>query len=154
MASYDRTFEVVYPSLDRVQRVPLEVSDTRLLDPTNTAVVPLIDGEFVQITTAYKYARASSEDVPTFAVIEWRGDTGVQATRKLATVRGAYEADTGVFDPTVTVLGTALKNGDVTIGGATRRGLVAQGGSGLVLGYVTRTAATNGGRLRFIQTLV
>lgn len=155
MASFDRQFEVVAPDLSMLFRKPLEVADTRLLDPTNTAVVPLIDGEFVQVNSAYKWARASSLTQLSYAAIEDRGDYGTQASRKLSVLFiGGYEADTIAFDAALTTLGAPLMHGDLTIGGDTRRGLVAHTSTNLVIGYVTRVAANNGGRLRFQQTLV
>ena len=160
MASYDRKFEVVRPSLDRLVRAPLEVSDTRLLDPTGAsgAVVPLIDGELVQLTTAYKWNRASSASIPSFFAIEDRGDSGVQASRKLSAIMGggAFECDTIVYATALTTLGAAVQQGTVNnslSGSLARSGLVASAG-GVIIGYVTRVAATNGGRLRILQTLV
>ena len=155
MASYDRQFEVVAPDLSMLFRKPLEVADTGLLDPTSTSPVSLIDGEFVQINASYKWARASDLTQLSYVSIEDRGDFGVQASRKLSVLFiGGYEADTIVFDAGLTTLGAPVMHGNVTIGGLTRRGLIAQTSTNLVIGYVTRTAATNGGRLRFHQTLV
>jgi hypothetical protein len=158
MAIFDRQFEVIMPSLDRLVRKPLEVADTGLIDPTGTSPVPLIDGEFVEINAAYKYARATNTDRPVYAVIEDRGDYGVQASRKLSVLFiGGYEADTVVFDTAVTTLGTALKIGSVNnslSGSVARAGLVAQGGSGLIVGYVLRPAASNSNKLRFQQVAV
>lgn len=157
MASYDRQFEVVRPSLDKLTRMNLEVADTRLLDPTNTVVVPFIDGEFAQEDATYKWVRASDAARPSHAILEWRGDMGVQASRKMSVIRcGGYEADTLVFLDTLTTLGAALGLGTVNnaaIGSVNRAGLIAAGAN-LPIGYITRTAATNGGRLRFLQTQV
>lgn len=158
MASYDRKFEVVQPTLDRLVRKPLEVADVRLLDPTNTAVVPLIDGELVFMDSTYKWARASNAAHPSFFAIEDRGDTGVQASRKLSAIMGggAFEADTIVYATALTTLGAAVQLGTVnnTLSGSVNRaGLVASAG-GLILGYVTKVAANNGSRLRILQTLV
>lgn len=157
MASFDRQFEVVRPTLDRLTRQALEVADVRLLDPHNTDVVPLIDGEFAQEDATYKWVRATDAARPSHAVLEWRGDTGVQASRKLSVLRlGGYEADTIVFDAALTTLGAALGLGTVNnaaVGSVARAGLIAVGGN-LRIGFITRTAATNGGRLRFLQTQV
>lgn len=155
MASYDRQFEVVAPDLSMLFRKPLEVADTALLDPTSTSPVSLIDGEFVQINASYKWARATDLTQLSYVTIEDRGDFGVQASRKLSTLFiGGYEADTIVFDAGLTTLGAPVMHGNVTIGALTRRGLIAHTSTNLVIGYVTRTSATNGGRLRFHQTLV
>ena len=157
MASYDRKFEIVRPSLDRLNRHPLEVSDTRLLDPTNGSVVPLIDGELVQITSENKYRRASVNTEVSFFCIEDRGDYGVQASRKLSAIMGpTFLADTIVYDTALLTLGAALQMGAVNnslSGSVARAGLVASGGQ-LIIGYVMRLAATNGGRLQFIQTQI
>ncbi|RLA42221.1 MAG: hypothetical protein DRQ64_00090 [Gammaproteobacteria bacterium] len=157
MASFDRQFEVVRPSLDKLTRMSLEVADGRLLDPSNTAVVPFIDGEFAQEDATYKWVRAADFARPSSAILEWRGDTGVQASRKLSVLRvGGYEADTIVFDPALTTLGAAVQVGVVNnaaSGSVNRAGLIASGG-GLILGYITRVSASNGGRLRFLQTQV
>ena len=157
MASYDRKFEIIRPTLDRLMREPLEVSDARLVDPNNTAVVPLIDGELVQVTAEYKWNRASDNDVPSFFCIEDRGDYGVQASKRLTAIMGpSFVADTIVYDTALVTLGEDVMIGTVSntlSGSVNRAGLVAVS-AGLVLGYVLRVAANNGGRLRIIQTLV
>lgn len=153
MASFDRQFEVVRPSLDKLTRANLEVADTALLDPQSTSPLALIDGEFVQENGNYKLVRATSTTRPAYAVIDDRGDTGVQASRKLSILRvGGYEANTIVFDPTLITLGAPVMIGSVTLGGGARAGLIAHTGVNFVIGYITRLAASNGGRLRFLQT--
>jgi len=158
MASYDRKFEVIQPTLDRLVRKPLEVADPRLLDPTNTAVVPFIPGELVQLDSLYKWVRASAAAAPSYFTISDRGDFGVQASRKLSAIMGggAFECDTIVYNTALVAVGAALQLGTVNnslSGSVNRAGLVASAG-GLVLGYITRPAATNGGLLRILQTLV
>lgn len=158
MASYDRKFQVVQPSLDKLSRKPLEVADIRLLDPYNTAVVPLIQGELMQVDSTYKWARASNAAAPSFFNIEDRGDFGVQASRKLSVIMGggAFECDTVVYNVALTTVGAAVQLGTVnnTLSGSVNRsGLIASAG-GLVIGYVMKPAATNGGLLRILQTLV
>lgn len=158
MASYDRKFAVVQPTLDRLSRKTLEVSDTRLLDPNNVAVVPLIDGELVFVDATYKWIRATDAAKPSFFTIEDRGDYGVQASRKLSAIMGggAFECDTIVYNTGLTTLGAGVQLGTVNnslSGSVNRSGLIASAG-GLVIGYVMRTAATNGGLLRILQTMV
>lgn len=158
MASYDRKFEVIQPTLDRLIRKPLEVADLRLLDPTSVAVVPLIAGELVQVDSTYKWIRAATAAQPSFFSVEDRGDYGVQAARKLSAIMGggAFECDTIVYNTGITTVGAAVQLGTVNnalSGSVNRAGLIASAG-GLVLGYVTRPAATNGGLLRILQTLV
>jgi len=157
MASFDRQFEVVRPSLDKLTRMSLEVNDLGLLDPTGTSPVPLIDGEFVQEDANYQFGRASDADRLSSVVIDWRGDYGIQAGRKLSVIRlGSYEADTLVFDAALTTLGAPVQLGTVNnaaVGSVNRAGLIAAA-AGLVIGYISRVAATNGNRLRYVQTQV
>jgi hypothetical protein len=154
MASYDKRFEILRPtSWDRLLRSAQEVADKDLLNPNVSGKVPLIDGEFVTENSEYKLIRPTSNDVPAYAYLEWRGALEVQAAGKASVVKGGpYEADTIVFDSTSLVLHSRLMQGDVTVGGATRRGLLLRTASNLVMGYVTRLPASNGGRLRFIAT--
>jgi|NOAtaT_6_FD_contig_71_168328_length_2369_multi_3_in_0_out_0_3 hypothetical protein len=157
MASFDRKFEIIQPTLDRLMRKPLEVADVGLLNPQGTSPVPLIDGEIVQVNSSYKWARGTDAAKPGFFVIEDRGDYGVQASRKLSAIIGpTFEADTVVFDNVgVVTLGQALMGGVVNnalSGSVARWGLVAHAGANIVLGYVMRLPASNGNRLRFIQT--
>lgn len=158
MASYDRQFEVIMPSLDRLVRKPLEVADAGLLDPTGTSPVPLIDGELVQVNASYQWARGTTTTSPSHFTIEDRGDYGVQASKKLSAIlAGGFEADTVVFDTAVTTLGAALMAGNVSnalSGSVTRRGLVAHTSTNVVIGYVMRPHASNNNKLRFLQVAV
>lgn len=156
MASYDRKFELLTP-WEKVWRRPLDVADKDLLTPNPVGKVPFIPGELVQLNATYQFVRATTDTIPSYFVIDDRGDTGVQMSRKLTVIfTGSFEADTIVFADTLTTLGTALKVGTVNnaaVGSVNRAGLVAQGGTGVILGYITRVAAANGGRLRFHKTL-
>lgn len=157
MSTNDRKFEVVFPtSWDRLMRPAMDVADRDLLNPNVASPkVPLMDGEFVTENGEYKLIRATDPTAPSYAWLEWRGDMGVQASGKAAILKGGtYEADTIVYDSTSLVLHSPLMVGAATVGGLTRAGLVLRTGSNLILGYVTKLAATNGGRLRFIQTAV
>lgn len=153
----DKRFEIVMPTdWSRLSRPAMEVADKDLLNPlVASPKVPLMDGEFVSENSEYKLIRATDQAAPAYALIEWRGAHEVQAAGKVAILRGGtYEADTIVYDSTSLVLHSALMHGDCTVGGLTRRGLLLRTGSNLILGYVTKLPATNGGRLRFIQTAV
>lgn len=158
MASYDRKFEVLFPSLDRLVRRPLVVANTGLVDPNGTSPVPLIDGEFVAIDTNEKYIRATDPTKLAYACIEWRGAYEVQSSKRMSALAvGGYIADTIVFDTGLTTLGAAVMIGTVNntnVGSVNRTGLVAQTSTNLVIGYVVKLAASNGGLLRFQQTLV
>jgi hypothetical protein len=158
MSTNDRKFEVVFPtSWDRLMRPAMEVADKDLLNPNISGKVPLMDGEFVTEDSSYKLVRATDQTalVPAYAFLEWRGDYGMQAAGKAAILKGGtYEADTIVYDATSLVLHSPLMTGAATVGGQTRSGLILRTGSNLIIGYVTRLAITNGGRLRFLQTAV
>lgn len=159
MASYDRKFEIILPTLDRLSRMPLEVADLGLINPQSTSPVPLIDGELVFVDSTFKWARATDAAKPSFFVIEDRGDYGVQASRKMSAITSpgvGFWADTVVFDTALTTLGAQLMLGTVnnTLSGSVNRsGLVAHTGTNIKLGWVTRLAAVNGNRLRFISAL-
>lgn len=159
MSTNDRRFEVVFPtSWDRLMRPAMEVADKDLLNPNVASPkVPLMDGEFMTENSEYKLVRATdfSPTVPAYAWIEWRGDLGVQGSGRGAILKGGtYEADTIVFDGTGLLHHSALMVGAVTVGGLVRSGLVLRTGANFIIGYVTRLAASNAGRLRFIQTAV
>jgi hypothetical protein len=151
----DRKFEIVRPTLDRLVRVPLEVANTALLNPNSTSPLALCDGELVQLDSSYKWARASDAAKPSFFVIDDRGDTGVQAARKLTAVMagGSFLANTVFFNSGLTTVGTAVMYGDVTVESQTRAGLIAHTGSNVIIGYVTKLAAVNNSKLQFICTL-
>lgn len=156
MATFDRKFEIIQPTLDRLMRKPLEVANLGLLNPQGTSPVPLIDGEIVQVDASYKWARGTDGAKPGFFCIEDRGDYGVQASRKLSAILGpTFEADTVVFDNVgITTLGQAVQAGAVNnalSGSVARWGLIPVA-AGIVIGYVMRLPASNGGRLRFLQT--
>lgn len=154
MATYDKRFEVVRPtSWDRMLRASMEVADKDLLNPNVSGKVPLIDGEFLTENSEYKLIRPAASTVPAYAYLDWRGNLEGQAAGKGTILRGGtYEADTIVYDSTSLALHSPLMHGAVTVGGGVRSGLLLHTGVNLVLGYVTKLAAINGGRLRFIQT--
>lgn len=159
MSTNDRRFEVVFPtSWDKLMRPSMEVADKDLCNPNVASPkVPLMDGEFLTENSEYKLVRATdyTPTVPAYAWLEWRGDMGVQGSGRGAILKGGtYEADTIIFDGTSLVLHSPLMVGACTIGGLTRSGLVLKTASNFIIGYVTKLAATNGGRLRFIQTAV
>lgn len=157
MASYDRKFEIILPTLDRLSRMPLEVADLGLLNPQSTSPVPLIDGELVTVDATFKWARATDASKPSFFSIEDRGDYGVQASRKLSAITSPgmnFWADTVVFDTALVTLGQAVMLGTVnnTLSGSVNRaGLIAHTGTNFKLGWVMRLAAVNGNRLRFMS---
>ncbi len=151
--SVDRKFEVLRPTLDRLVRASIEVGQLGLLNPLGVSPVPLVDGELVQMVGG-KFVRATNAALPSFFSLEDRGDAGVQATRKLSAIvgGGSYWINTVLFDATLTTEGAPVKLGSVTIEGIPRAALVAQGGTGLILGYVMKPASINGGRLQVMVT--
>lgn len=158
MASFDRKFEIVLPTLDRLSRMPLEVNDLGLINPQGTSPVPLIDGELVFLSSTGKYIRATDPTVPSFFVIEDRGDYGVQASRKMSAVIGphGFVANTLVFDTAIATLGQSLMLGTVNnsaVGSVNRAGLVPHTGSNRRLGFVLRLPATNRNLLQFISAM-
>lgn len=144
-------FELV-TELQFLLRRDFYLADKTLGKPTNAN--PLMDGEFLKLDTAYKLVRAADGDLG-WAMFMEKGRFDVQALGKTTILfAGTYEADTRVFDATALTLGGKLQiNAAVTVDTLTKTG-VSNYSAGEVVGYVTRLPANNGGKLRFIQTLV
>jgi hypothetical protein len=144
-----------------IHRKSFELADNAILNPNNAN--PLVIGEFLQLTTAYKMARGSADGVvPAFCYFAEQGRYETQAIGKGPFLFGGfYEADTKVMDATleatITAVGQPLMVNDVTIGGVVKRGLSAlpatPAGTEYVVGYVTRLPANNNGYLRFIRVM-
>lgn len=151
--SVDRKFEVLRPTLDRLVRASIEIGQLGLVNPLGVSPIPLVDGELLQMVGG-KWVRATAVDQPAFFNLEDRGDVGPQATRKMSAIvgGGAFWINTVLFNAALTTEGAPVKLGSVTIEGVARAGLVAQGGTGLIIGYVMRPAALNGGRLQVLVT--
>jgi len=143
-------FELV-TDLQGLIRRDFYLADKTLANPNATN--PLIDGEFVNLDTAYKLVRGADGTIG-FAVFMERGRFDVQALGKTTVLfLGGYEADTRVFTSAGLTLGGKLQlSASVTVDGKTKSGL-ANYSAGEVLGYVTRLPANNGGKLRFLRTL-
>jgi len=134
-----------------IQRRSFELGTPAVLNPNSVSPVPLVDGEFLELTAAYKMDRGSANPavVPSYCYFAEQGRYETQAIQKGPFLfGGTYEADTLIMDATALTLGAALEATDVTIATLTRRGLKLAT-SGLVLGYVTRLPANNKGFLRF-----
>lgn len=150
-----------------VQRADFPLADPNLADPLNA--VALVDGEWMSLDANYHIARASDVATPGDAATArsyplWaeRGRYDVQAMgqRKMPILwLGAWEFNTRVFDASATVGSGAaitavdqpLKVATITLGSRNYTGLVGHGGGAdtdIVVGYVTRLPANNGGRLR------
>ena len=150
-----------------VQRTDFPLADSTLADPMNA--VALVDGEWMAVNNSYQIERASVIGTPaneatkrSYPMWAERGRYDVQAigNRKMPILwLGAWEFDTRIFDATavvgsgaaITAADQPLKVATITIGTRNYTGLVGHGGSGdtaIVVGYVTRLPAVNGGKLR------
>jgi hypothetical protein len=129
------------------------MADRTLLNPNNAN--PLLDGEWVNFDSAYNLVRGADGSFG-FMVFTERGRFDVQSIGKVTIFQGgAYECNTRIFTAAGLALGNPLKiSASVTIDTLTKSGLVNQGGTGTIVGYVTRLPASNGNLLRFQQTLV
>lgn len=153
-----------------VWRKDLALADKTLADPLNA--VALIDGEWLTLNSSYQWVRAttiSSVGNPatarSFLCFNERGRSdrmGMADKKTTALFRGEYEGDTRVYDAAAVVGSGAaisavlqpLKVATITIGTRNFTGLVGHGGSAdtdLVVGYVTKLPANNGGKLRFMS---
>ena len=147
-------FELV-TELQFLLRRDFYLADKTLGKPTNAN--PLMDGEFLKLDTAYKLVRAGDGELG-FAMFMEKGRFDVQALGKTTVLfAGTYEADTRVFTAAGLALGGRLMvDPACSVDGLTKSGLVAHDGTATkeVVGFVTRLPANNGGKLRFMQTLV
>ena len=144
-------FELV-TEVQGLLRRDFPVADRTLVNPNNAN--PLMDGEYMNIDSAYKLIRGADGTFGMGLFVE-RGRMDVQAIGKVTVLMGgAYEANTRVFTASGLTLGGKLQiSASVSVDTLTKSGL-ANYSSGEVLGYVTRLPANNGGLLRFFQTLV
>lgn len=150
-----------------IQRADFTLADPDLANPLNA--VALVDGEWMKLDANYKIVRATTigtvgNEAAARSYPLWaeRGRTDVQALgeRKMPVLwLGNWEFNTRIYDASavvgagaaITAVDQPLKVVTITIGGRNYTGLVGHGGSGdsaLVVGYVTRLPAANGGRLR------
>ncbi len=140
-----------------IQRRSFDLAAPATLKPTD--VRPLVEGEFLQLTTAYKMERGGNNagnltdeaTVPSYCWVAERGRYETQAVQKGPILYiGPYEADTLIMDATGLVVGDKLSVWDLDIGGIIRRGL-GEYVAGHVIGYVTRLPSYNNNKLRFIR---
>lgn len=150
MAERIQTFKLVTAVQGLITR-DFEVNDPNYVVPGHTDA--LIMGEFVEINAAYKIIPSAAAGA-SFALWVEEGRSDVQAIRQMTCLfGGTYEADTLVFTGTP-ALGAKLEvDPSCSYGGRTHSGLKTLG-TAEVVGFVTRTEATNNGYLRFLQTLV
>ena len=124
-----------------------EFDDTAILNPVGGN--PLIMGEFLELSDAYKAKRGSADPgaVPSYAYFAEQGAYDVQGLGKGPLLfMHQYEAETKIFDATDLAYGVKLEVAPVTYGTLTRRGLQKLT-TGYPIGHVTRI--TGNGWLRF-----
>lgn len=148
-----------------VQRADFPLADKTLANPLNA--VALVDGEWMVINSDYKMVRASTigsvgDEATARSYPLWaeRGRYDMQALGKAPLLwLGSWEFDTRIFDAAatpgsgaaITAVDQPLKVATITLGSRNYTGIVGHGGSGdsaIVVGYVTRLPANNGGKLR------
>lgn len=160
MSTFDRQTEILNPTWDKISRRNYPVADPLILVPTSSSPLAIIDGEWMGLDSNGKLVRATAASTG-FLAIEDRGDYGVQVHKRPAIVLGpsGYVAQTNVYDDGLVsaAFGTALKLGSFTaansrLGGA-RLGLVAQGGSGIIIARVMKSPASLTGKMEFINIL-
>ena len=142
-------FELV-TELQHLLRRDFTVANKDLVKPSNAN--PLMDGEFLNLDTAYKVVRAGTGEHGWALFVE-KGRFDVQAVGRVTILFcGHYEADTRVFKSSGLTLGGQLQlDAACTVDTLTKTGL-ANYSSGQVMGRVTKLPANNGNRLRFFQT--
>lgn len=149
-----------------ITRGDFYLADKTLSDPGNS--LTLVDGEWMIVNSDYKLARAADVGsagnlaaARSYPLWMERGRYDMQASGKAVILwQHGWEFDTRIFDAAAVVGGGAaaitavdqpVKVASITIGTRVYCGLVGHGGSGdssIVVGYVTRLAASNGGKLR------
>lgn len=135
-----------------VQRRDFTLADTTLLNPTNAN--PLEMGEFLMLDSAFKVIRADGSTI-CYALFTEKGRSDTQAIGKVPVLKiGGYDAETLIYNASsAPALGAELEVATVTYETLSKSGLQTKS-AGKVVGYVLRTAASNGGYLRFQQTMV
>lgn len=148
-------FKLVSP-FSSIQRRSFEYGTPAELKPTDAN--PLVDGEWLELTAAYKMDRGTgAAEVPSWPVFAETGRYETQALGQIPMLYGGFfEADTLVYAAGTLAVGSPVVVKDVANWqgtGLTKRGLVEVGAdtSALVVGYVTRIVS--GGYMRFIRTL-
>jgi len=153
-------FELI-TELQTLTRRDFPIADEASLNPLGTR--PLIEGEWLELDSNYKLARAGDNNASTvdegtspnvFVVHTERGRYDTQAIKKVNVLMlGMYEAETLVVDQTGPLaLGDMLTVQDITYGGLVRRGLKKNTGSTsgrVVVGYVSKIVSST--KVRFVH---
>jgi hypothetical protein len=154
MSAFRNKFAVIAPGLSGLTRraAPAVDADALIKAPATA----LMDGEFVQYDGSGNFKRADTLTGVAYHVISDYGDSGLQASRKIdAIVVGSYVCNTLIFDPTGLALNAPLMLSlavDISDGyGAIRAGVILHDAvvTKIIVGFVTKLPANNGGLLEF-----
>lgn len=146
---------VLITELQTLTRRDFPVDDPALLQPLSTSPLALVDGEWLSLATGYKLSRAVAKGAYNtsplvFPVHTERGRYDTQAIGKVNVLfLGMYEAETTLYDTSVTSLGQALVVGDPN---STGRNIIANrtvAKGDIVVGYVSKAPAN--GKVRFVH---
>jgi hypothetical protein len=144
------TFRLVTEAQAIIRR-SFPLADPTILKPSNAN--PLVQGEWLGLNTSYKMARgAGAQSIPTRPNWAEKGRYDTQVIGKVPILwLGDFEADTLIFGANITALHQPLYVTDVTYNSLTKQGLdyLAVTTTEILVGYVTRLPANNGGWLRF-----
>lgn len=137
-----------------LHRRSFELVDTDLLKPIPPgAKVPLVDGEYLELDTAYKMDRGTVDPavVPSWVYAAEQGRYETQTIGKGPILYGGwFEADTLIMVGTGLSVGDALEVSTISVGSYNRRGLQKLT-TGLMVGRVTRLPANNNNFLRYVR---
>lgn len=134
---------------------PVTLATEPFLSPM--AANRLFVGEWMELSGGEprKLLRATGA-TPSWVLYTPSGSTDSQTLKQVTIIKGgSYEADTKVFTAGAIVVGSQLKVDDVTIGVATKSGLVLHAGAAdtdFVVAYADVLAVDNNGYLRFTRT--
>lgn len=134
-------FMTLISEVTPVQCRDFYLTDPTLLNPNNAN--PLIDGEWLELDSAYKILRGTGNSAnQAYQLFAERGRYDTQAIGKGPVLfGGTYEAETSVTTVTSLAVGKQLVIANVTVGGLTKRGLVilpASSGTYYVVARVTK----------------
>lgn len=153
MSSVRSNFRLVDPAMQvRKRPMPVATALQTYLNPNSSN--PVYDGEFLELNSGYQVVRGSGSSAkPSFAVLDLRGQTDVQASNKLTLVMGGeYEAETRIVTTGSIVYGDFLIVADVTVDSTTKRGLIelpAGAAAYCIVGVCSKEPAD--GYIRFLR---
>jgi hypothetical protein len=146
----EQTFRLKSPSIGLLIR-RYEPADLTLLNFQNAN--PLEMGEWCTISSANKVTRAANPGVRPgpYVLFSEKGRSDVQGARKVPLIMGGtFLGETKIFDAAAPpALGNQLDAATVTWNALSKSGLKIHA-AGVTVGYVIRTAASNGDWLQFL----